>query len=515
MRDKTLRDVVADRPIYKLHGYVYRRGNSDWRYERPDIDSDFELLESDFAISGNTISTDDGDGFPVGNVVCRVAKLRVVKSERFSAADFTDACIFLGCKAYAADGSVYELTGDYYFVKSVDTVDGQITIEAGDAVSLADKPFLPNIPIADRDVTGILRSAVSQSGMAAMTVPEGITYSAPIRLAIKSGYTCRQIIGFVAMTQGANAIVEAGRPTIQLKELYIASQSIDKPYLSQWIRFTDKATQIAVTGLKAIRYTDLNGNELETPQEFLSDGYSDVFPVQFENPFMLGNESAYFARTLNRLLRSDTKFNLFTGTYISYPLAEYGDRVIVWKNGEALFDTFLTKIVWNVSGTTEFACNIRTDAANSVAYAGGGVVIPENANVVGDVVIESNFDTMSNFKDRNGNTVTADVKRRWRKWSSGLLEQWIEREVSGEAYTSKLNDALYRSAAVPMPPYAVEFVDISNCVVGCNHDNGYIAWMIKYTQGTNTHPPDIAGLRHNNSGTLSGKLTAYTVGTWE
>lgn len=513
MRDKTLRNIVAFRPIYKLHGYVYRRGNSDWRYERPDIDSDFELLESDFAISGNTISTDDGDGFPVGNVVCRVAKLRIVKSERFSAADFIDACIFLGCKAYAADGSVYELTGDYYFVKSVDTVDGQITIEAGDAVSLTDKPFLPNIPIADRTVTGILESAVSQSGMAAMTVPIGITYSAPIRLVIKSGYTCRQIIGFVAMTQGANAIVEAGRPTIQLKKLYIASQTIDKPYLSQWIRFTDKATQIAVTGLKAYRYTDLNGNELETPQEFLSEGYSDVFPVQFENPFMLGNESTYFVRTLNTLLRSDTKFNLFTGTHISYPLAEYGDRVAV-MNGEDIFETFLTKIVWNVSGTTEFACNIRTDAANTVAYAGGGVMYPENANVVGDVVIESNFDTMSSFKDRNGNTVTADVKRRWRKWSSGLLEQWVDREVSGETYTTALG-ALYRSAAIPMPPYAIEFADIEHCDINCSHSNSYIAWMLKYTNGSNKYPPDIAGVRHNNSGTLAGKLTAYAVGTWE
>lgn len=508
MRDSQLAALVATRPIYKIYGYVYKSGNNDWKLENPTEDSDFELLETDFAATGNVITTDGGSNFPIGNAVSRMAQLKIKNSTRYTASDFNNACIVLGYRAYAQDGTVKELSKDYFFVKTAQNVDGLISAECSDIMSKADIPFDPTL-VEGLELSDVLKSAVLQSGMADIgQYPIAQDYTLWQNFPLTSGYTCRQIIAFVAMTQGWNAIARAGRATITLRP-----SASEFNTLAQWIRFKDEAKSISITGYKAYQYVDVNGNEIDPPIEIRAPGYSDECAITIENPLIFNLEAEILADI--RVATSSKVYRNFSGSHIGYPLAEYGDQVNITHLGGSL-SSYLTKIVWNISGGTEFACEIDTGTEGADNYI-GGVALEGNQNPVNDVVIQQDTDEISSFIDRNGNEVTADVTRRWRKWSSGLLEQWIEREVSGETYTTALGTlgALYRSAAIPMPPYAVEFVDISNCVVGCNHDNSYIAWMIKYTQGTNTHPPDIAGVRHNNSGTLSGKLTVYAVGTWE
>lgn len=509
MRDSQLASDVANRPIYKVSAKVYKYSTwtalgFDWEQE-----FDFEVAESDFAISGNSISIDGGGVFPIGNAISRSLRLSIKSSTEYAAADFAGAAMWVVIKMYKADGtSVTTNAGDWYFPREIKVEHGMISITASDFMSRTDILFaasrLEGRPLT---LTLIYEEALLQSGFTP-EYPSGLDILPTVHFyPTKERYTCRQIIAYVAMLQGKNAVIAAGTRSIKLVGLSAAS-----PYntLDTWLKFTDAAESVQVTGLRAIRRLDRKGNELETPVETFSSNFNNKYVLTIDNPFLQGGESAVLAALVPRIM--PFALRRFSGTYISYPLAEYGDFCMITHMGGTL-SSFITDVSWNINGATEIACNVDSASDNKATY-GEYNTVTGNANPVGDVVIESNSDTLSSFTDSNGNTITAEVTRRWRKWSSGLLEQWVEREVSGETYTTALG-ALYRSAAIPMPPYAVEFADISNCVVGCNHDNAYIAWMIKYTQGSNTHPPDIAGVRHNNSGTLSGKLTVYAVGTWE
>lgn len=177
------------------------------------------------------------------------------------------------------------------------------------------------------------------------------------------GYTCRKVLEFIAQVACGNVYAAP----IAKGYVEIRTLSTAQPFnsLNQWLEIEDEAETITVTGLRAIRTKDTRGRDVDPPIEIKSTPFSDEYPITINNPLIVGYEEFYFSHMLPTL--SALQFHKFKGKHIGYPLAEYGDYAVVTHRG-GTFNTFLTNITWNISGATEFECNIDTAADNAADY---------------------------------------------------------------------------------------------------------------------------------------------------
>ena len=365
MINPELKSVVATRPIYKLSAYVYKSGNDNWKSDNPYEGEDFDLYEQDFYGGDNTISVEYG-GSIIGNAISKTAHLRLVQSENYSVDDFVDACLLLEVLLYRSNGNVgVTVSREYYFVTSAKENGSSIEIVASDIMKKADVPYVSELSGNSWTLLDFLRDAVRQAGMAvspSLTNPfknyDFVVTQKPV------GYTCRQIIGYIAMLACGNALSTSKKsPTASIE---ISSLSTDEPYneLSQWISNEPAADVIQITGLKTTQYYDSSGAELVTPIVHKSTSYDPSYVYEFDNPLATGREAAAITAMSDIM---DLQFVNFRGTHIGYPLAEFGDYAEITHAG-GTFSTFLTSINWDISGATEFACNIASRADNASVY---------------------------------------------------------------------------------------------------------------------------------------------------
>ena len=374
-------DEIQARPIYKLSGWVYKAGNTNYGVE---ASRDFQLTEDDFSANGNTIRVEGGGAYPIGNAVCKTCSLTLKESANYSANDFNGACIELMIKAYNSTGS-WVVTGDYYFVQTAKKTGGQIVLECADFMSKANVPYKKGGYLAHTaTLKNLFADVCSKCGVAAdadNTFPNSdFTYTINAWQNFNS-YTCRQMLGFIAMIAGGNALAIAGGTGFKINALNIA----DENSLYQWSRFTDDAESITVTGVEMTENTSLGWKPVEDPVTYKSSEYSGSYVLDLteaENPLFKGRDQQ--AVDLIMTAVSGLTMRNFSGTHIGYPLAEYGDRAAITHRGGSL-STYITEYEWNISGATTFACNVNGAAANNETYSGaGGAIISDSEGSGGD-----------------------------------------------------------------------------------------------------------------------------------
>nr|DAE37721.1 MAG TPA: hypothetical protein [Bacteriophage sp.] len=362
MNYSDLKDFVATRPVYHLRGLVYKASNDAWAGTPTEDDVDIWLDDGDFVLNGNSVSCEAGNELPIGAAVSKIAQLSLVKSTKYTAADFVGAVINLG--AYAERTPTNEtVLGGNFFVSSVTEENNAIKIVAQDELALADKEYKMTLAGSSWTLLEIFEDVVKQI----RTVSAHFDYeflNDGFRVFAKPvGYTCRQMLGFIAMIACGNAYATSPMAgVVKIKTLSTAS-----PYntLNQWLELEDNAGTISVTGLRAVQRKNINGKDVDPPVEIKSSPYSDEYAITVDNPLIVGVEGIALARMLPTL--SALQFHKFKGKHIGYPLAEYGDYAVVTHRG-GTFNTFLTNITWNISGATEFECNIDTAAENAADY---------------------------------------------------------------------------------------------------------------------------------------------------
>lgn len=369
-------DFVATRPVYRLFGRVYKAGNNTWQNGNATTNEpDFELSDGDFALNQNTISVESGGSAPFGNAVCRTATLTLVEATKYESADFVGACIYVYVKAYAdnTSGSTFIPFGTEFFVTEVVHESGVIKVTAQDAMCKADKEYIqPYTDTRRLTIKQIFDDVIAQIyGVSAITAGlDTFLNSGQYVRAKPRGYTCRQMLSFIAQIACGNVVVTGEQITGDGKvfpKFAVRTPSTAQPYntLDKWISLEDYSEEVSITGLRNVARFDFKGNEINPPKEYKSSGYTDTYPVTLENPLLAGSEISLLAHMYETVY--SWTFHKFKGKHIGYPLAEYGDYAVVTHRG-GTFNTFLTNITWNISGATEFECNIDTAAENAADY---------------------------------------------------------------------------------------------------------------------------------------------------
>lgn len=354
-------EKIQNRPIYKLSAYVFKAGNTN--YDREDA-ADFQLAESDFYSHGNKIRV-EGDGIlPIGNAVSKAATLILSSSVSYEASDFVGACIELIIKAYAPDES-WTVTGDYYFVQTAKKINGQINLECVDLMCKADIPYTPpssGLPPSQRTLKKLYEDVYRQIGF-----PYDVSYDFPnsnfVYMRLPYGYTCRQMLGFIAMIAGGNAVVIPGFLGFEINALTESESNS----LYQWQSFVDDVESIQVTGISTTVSLNIDGLELEEPYDVYSSKYAEGYVLHLENPLFRGVEKSALDLIMSGIKRR--VFRNFSGTHIGYPLAEYGDFAQI-THRDGTLSTYITDIEWDISGSTTFACKINGIEENGATYEG-------------------------------------------------------------------------------------------------------------------------------------------------
>lgn len=367
MISPTYKPVVATRPLYSLTGEVFKAGNDSWKTDEYYQNYDFVISDSEFYAEGNTISTEYG-GTIVGNAISKTARLKLTESDDYTVDDFVGACILLSVAINPGRGLLRPvISQEFYFVTSAKKNGRAIEIEASDIMIKADVPYVSQLSGDNLYLLDFLRDAVSQAGMAVS--PSLTSYFKNYDFAVSKipvGYTCRQIIGYIAMLACGNAFTATG--SVPKASIEISSLTTDAPYneLSQWISIDPTADVVQITGLKTNQYYDSSGVELETPIAHYSTPYDSGYVFEFDNPFAVGREDVAISAMSDIM---NLRFLSFRGTHIGYPLAEFGDYAVITHTG-GTFSTFLTSINWDVSGATEFACSVASRSDNASVYEG-------------------------------------------------------------------------------------------------------------------------------------------------
>ena len=360
---------VATRPIYHYGGYVYKHfkpGDAE-TYPEPDIFLD----DNDFMIDGNRIETNSDGGLPIGRAISKVAQLSLTsKSWKYKPSDFVGATILLVVHYYDNAGEYRAVLNEPFIVSAVTVNYEAIQITAQDVLSMLDRPYKSSF---DRNLlvylSDIYEDVIKQTFPKLYAIPGVIQNDYQIlngtlstRAGIE-GYTCRQVLEFIAQIACGNVYAAS----IDKGYVEIRTLSTAQPFnsLNQWMEIEDNAETITVTGLRTMQTKDDFGHDVDPPIEIKSTPFSDEYPVTINNPLIAGREGLYFSHMLPTL--SALHFHKFKGKHISYPLAEYGDYAVVTHRG-GTFNTFLTNITWNISGATEFECNIATAAENAADY---------------------------------------------------------------------------------------------------------------------------------------------------
>ena len=360
---------VATRPIYHYNGYVYKHFKPGDAFTLPE--PDIFLDDNDFMIDSNRIETNGEGGLPIGRAISKVAQLSLTsKSWKYKPSDFVGATILLSVYYYDNAGEYQQVLNEFFIVSAVTVNYEAIQITAQDVLSMLDIPykssFDPNLLVYLSD---IYEDVIKQTFPKLYAMPGVIQNDYQIlngtlstRAGIE-GYTCRQVLEFIAQIACGNVYAAS----VVKGYVEIRTLSTAQPFnsLNQWLEIEDNAETITVSGLRTMRTKDDRGHDVDPPIEIKSTPFSDEYPVTINNPLIAGREGLYFSHMLPTL--SALHFHKFKGKHIGYPLAEYGDYAVVTHRG-GTFNTFLTNITWNISGATEFECNIATAAENAADY---------------------------------------------------------------------------------------------------------------------------------------------------
>lgn len=520
---------IMERPVYKLYGYVYKAGtslpDSDWVFGEG---ADFELTENDFFSSGNTISASGGEALPIGKLVSKSAKFALRLSDTFTAADFSEAYLQIGIKAYNADGTSFNVLSDSWLVTSATADADKLTLECIDETFRLNRKYVCGISEYSEDLTlwDALKDAVKQSGLFCSNVPrttpnsEGVASNserlltaslskAAFNQLTRGDYTCAQICASIALLTWGNVVlndrfVEVNpllyykpNSTSLLKELHQRGHT-----LNLWSKIELTASPITVTGVKCTVSKDADGKDIE-PVTYTSSEYTEGYVVDVsDNLFIACSENIQNDLDgLQWLYESFFACVPFSGSHISYPLLHYGDfATIKYLGGE--LSTYITDFDWNIFGGTDISTEVESGVDKNTVYtsslSGGSGSTSVSSAAVDYVVIQS-----------------ATEQWKYRKWNSGKVECWCDLIVSSKPCSTAVG-SWYRTAEISLPSYPIAFTAAPcvNMFFETSSGTGALVWTAGTASDADglTKAHQIYLIRMSSSAAVSGTLHIYACG---
>jgi hypothetical protein len=327
-----------------------------------------ELTEDDFSIDNNSLVDSAGaNSIPLGVALSRNVQLEIMNDDdHLSDYDFFGAKIRLYL-TFELSSTIEKIEYGTFTVTQPETYGSVVTIVGYDDMYKADKTYsttltfpatAKSVLIDSCDTCGILigDSNFLHNDFQIPTMPS-------------SEYTHRQIIGFIAMIACGNARIDrTGHLQIITYDFDYSTNIHD---IESYDSLTSDTNDVQVTGVQMTKTvtkttTDEDGNENEEDVEELVKYGSDGYVLEIENPLVAGHEETLVSWIYERF--KDVTFRGFTMDYISYPIAEFGDKIKItdWKGKS--FYSVLTDVNFVFFGYTTLQNSAESPMRNQSNY---------------------------------------------------------------------------------------------------------------------------------------------------
>lgn len=363
-----------------------------------------ELTEDDFSIDNNSLVDSAGaNSIPLGVALSRNVQLEIMNDDdHLSDYDFFGAKIRLYL-TFELSSTIEKIEYGTFTVTQPETYGSVVTIVGYDDMYKADKTYITTLTfpataksvlIDSCDTCGILigNSNFLHNDFQIPTMPS-------------SEYTHRQIIGFIAMIACGNARIDrTGHLQIMTYDFNYDSGNVHT--LTDYNTLTNDTNDVQVTGVQMTKTvtkttTDEDGNENEEDVEELVKYGSDGYVLEIENPLVAGHEETLVSWIYERF--KDVTFRGFTMDYISYPIAEFGDKIKITDWRGKSFYSVLTDVNFVFFGYTTLKNSAESPMRNQSNYTSSeqkaliqGKELVEREKTNREIAVKKLNDTLKN-----------------------------------------------------------------------------------------------------------------------
>lgn len=366
------------------------------------------LGEDDFSIDNNSLVDAAGaNTIPLGVALSRNVQLEIMNDDdHLSNYDFFGAKIRLYL-TFELSETTEKIEYGTFTVTQPETYGNVVTIVGHDDMYKADKSYstsltfpatAKNVLIDSCDTCGILigDSNFLHNDFQIQTMPS-------------SDYTHRQVIGFIAMIACGNARIDrTGRLQIMTYDFDYENGSIHD--IEAYDSLTSDTNDVQVTGVQMTKTvtkttTDEDGNENEEDVEEIVKVGGDSYVLSIENPLVKGHEETLISWIYEKF--ENVTFRGFSMDYISYPIAEFMDKIKVTDWRENSFYSVLTDVNFVFFGYTTLKNSAESPLRNQSNYTSSN----QKAIIQGKQLIE---------QERNNRQIALDKMQEALKNSNGM-----------------------------------------------------------------------------------------------
>ena len=243
----------------------------------------------DFRIDGNSITTNGGSSFPLGVALSRTIELNLDNYDgRFDAIDFYGAEITLFTGMTLDDGSVEKIKEGIFSVVEPTTPGSTITLVAADYMAKTSDSYVANTTFP-ATIFNIYRDVCIQCNLVAGSAK--FTNGDFVVDAISENVTCREMLGYIAMIAGGNAMCDSNGAVIIKSYDFSGLKKSDGTYdytkaqnFSGFQKNPSISTDmIRITGVKA------ENDDGDEKQSYIVGSEDYCFLI--ENPLISGKEA--------------------------------------------------------------------------------------------------------------------------------------------------------------------------------------------------------------------------------
>ena len=363
------------------------------------------LGEDDFSIDNNSLIDAAGvNTIPLGVALARNVQLEIMNDDdHLMSYDFTGAKIRLYL-TFELSSTTEKIEYGTFTVTQPESYGNVVTIVGYDDMYKADKTFSTSLSFPATAKSLLLDICTSCGILIGNSNFLHNDFQIP---SIPSDeYTFRQVIGFIAMIACGNARIDrTGHLQIISYDFNYSSGSIHE-LIDNYNTLTNDTNDVQVTGVQMTRTvtkttTDEDGEEVEDEEEETVKVGSDGYVLDLENPLVKGHEETLISWIYDKF--KSAKFRGFTMDYISYPLAEFGDKIKVtdWKG--RTFYSVLTDVNFVFFGYTTLQNSAESPMRNQSNYTSSeqkaliqGKELVEREKTNREIAVKKLNDTLKN-----------------------------------------------------------------------------------------------------------------------
>lgn len=362
------------------------------------------LGEDDFSIDNNSLVDSAGaNTIPLGVALSRNVQLEIMNDdEHLSDYDFFGAKIRLYL-TFELSSTTEKIEYGTFTVTQPETYGNVVTIVGHDDMYKADKTYSTTLTFPATAKSVLIDSCDTCSILIGNSNFLHNDFQIPTMPS--SEYTHRQIIGFIAMIACGNARIDrTGHLQIMTYDFNYNSGNVHD--LTDYNTLTNDTNDVQITGVQMTRtvkktVTDEEGNENEEDIEEIVKVGGDSYVLSIENPLVKGHEETLISWIYE--IFENVTFRGFTMDYISYPIAEFMDKIKVtdWRGNN--FYSVLTDVNFVFFGYTTLKNSAESPMRNQSNYTSSeqkaliqGKELVEREKTNREIAVKKLNDTLKN-----------------------------------------------------------------------------------------------------------------------